>query len=244
MLRRLFVPLAFAFLSTGHASAESEVHWSYEGESGPEHWGELAPEFASCARGEEQSPIDLSGATKAELSDIEIHWKPVTWDLVNNGHTIRLGGDDGGYAMIDGRRYDLIQFHFHAPSEHTVDGNHLAMEAHFVHRAEDGGLAVIAVMMVPGDLNLLFRNIMALAPAKPATTPFIEFDPRELLPAFSRVWRYRGSLTTPPCSEIVLWTVLRTPIEVSEADIEAFRKIMPENARPVQELNRRYLLTN
>ena len=218
------------------------AHWDYEGANGPENWGKMAEANKACASGQEQSPIDLTGGVDAEVSNIALHWNPSAWSVVNNGHTIQVEGKDGGYATIDGERFELIQFHFHTPSEHTIDGRNYPMEVHFVHKNAEGRLAVIGVLMMPGGENPLFSNIMEKAPKEEGTASLGVIEQRGMIAPIDGVYRYQGSLTTPPCSETVLWTVLSTPILVSQKDVEAFQALFPMNARPIQPVNRRYVL--
>jgi carbonic anhydrase len=218
--------------------------WHYEGAEGAEHWGDLAPEFASCAIGREQSPIDLTGGVLADLQPIEMNWNgAANWSVVNNGHTIQGNSENAGFITISGVQYVLKQFHFHTPSEHAIDGQRFAMEVHFVHAAADGNLAVLGVMMTVGGSNTLFHNIMAKAPSISAAVDFGAADLLELLPKEGGVFRYQGSLTTPPCLEIVNWTVFNTPITVDAQDIAAFQAIFPANARPIQPVGRRFILS-
>ena len=218
------------------------AHWGYEGSTGPENWGKIAEANKACASGLEQSPIDLTGGVDAEVSNIALHWKPAAWNVVNNGHTIQVEGKDGGYATIDGERFDLVQFHFHTPSEHTIDGRNYPMEVHFVHKNAEGRLAVIGVLMMPGGENSLFSTIMEKAPKEEGSASVGMIEQRGMIAPIDGVYRYQGSLTTPPCSETVLWTVLSTPILVSQKDVEAFQALFPMNARPIQPVNRRYVL--
>ena len=222
------------------ALAAEGIPWNYE-ETG--RWGELSPEFQACGTGAEQSPIDLANPIPSALGDVAIEWQTAPGVVENNGHTIEIKTAPGSAAEIAGMRYDLVQFHFHHPSEHSLDGERLAMEAHFVHRSGTGGLAVIGVFLVPGAENTTLAKIWAEVPATEGEAEVdgpIDLTP--LLPTTRAYYRYAGSLTTPPCSETVLWTVFAEPVEISEAQIAAFAALYPMNARPVQEINRRFLL--
>jgi carbonic anhydrase len=227
---------------TALVSGKEAAHWGYEGAGGPQAWGSLSEVNKACASGQEQSPIDLTGGVDAEVSNIALHWKPSTWNVVNNGHTIQVEGKDGGYAIIDGERFDLLQFHFHTPSEHTMDGHNYPMEVHFVHKNAEGRLAVIGVLMMPGGENPLFTTIMDKAPKEEGSVSAGTVEQRGLIAPINGMYRYQGSLTTPPCSETVLWTVLSTPILVSQEDVARFQALFPTNARPIQPINRRYVL--
>jgi len=165
--------------------------------------------------------------------------------VINNGHTIQLSFAGGDTPAIGDRRYALQQFHFHHPSEHLVGGIRFAMEAHFVHAADDG-LAVVGVLMFAGKPNEVFRKIVSTMPMEegPAVPADPAIDPGRLLPAQRAYYHYEGSLTTPPCSETVDWIVLAHPIEVDETDIIRFAKVYPMNARPVQKRDRRFILSS
>lgn len=244
--RRSFLAgLAACPLCAGVARAEAGLHWTYEGHGGPDEWGSLDGDFKACAVGTQQSPVDLSALVDAEKSPLKLYWPKQGFEVINNGHTIQANvmGDNGGTLTVEGRTYVLRQFHFHAPSEHALDGTRTAMEAHFVHVHPEGGLAVVGVFIKAGRKNDTFSAIMAAAPkaAGKAPAPVPVVAARLLPQARSRI-RYEGSLTTPPCSEVVDWNVFSTPIEVAQGDIDAFRAIFPMNARPLQAVNRRFLL--
>ena len=245
-------------------SATEKIEWGYETENGPDVWAQLSPEYFLCAEGKHQSPIDLVNPTPAELPPIPYDYRPTSMNIRNTGHTIEVTCPEGSWIEVDGTRYELIQFHFHAPSEHTVVGKLFDMEAHFVHKSEDGTLAVVGLLIESGRHKHVFDPIWSHLPAVPGETQRIEnvtedgsliIDPRfmfapndhveDVAPSsFGNYYRYDGSLTTPPCSEDVTWIVLTTPIEMSEAQIAAFKAIIHDNNRPVQPLNGRKLLVN
>lgn len=234
--------LACPICSTLSRAADAP-HWEYEGHGGADKWGELDSGFKACAVGSEQSPIDLSGAIKASVDSLRLDWKPQPFKVANNGHTIQLNASPGGTMTIGKEKYDLVQFHFHTPSEHALAGKRTAMEVHFVHAQPKGRLAVVGVLMKAGKKNTAFGAIMRAAPGTEGTATLdAPLDPRQLLPATKGLYRYEGSLTTPPCSEVVDWNVYEQPIDVAASDIEAFKAIFPMNARPLQALNRRFLL--
>jgi len=223
----------------------SEGHWSYGGATGPEKWGDLDAADGPCSAGGQQSPIDITGTIIARQPALEIEWSKQPNTVINNGHTIQLEVPDGDTLRMGNRTYTLKQFHFHHPSEHLVEGKRFAMEAHFVHAATDG-LAVVAVLMVPGRQNAAFKKIVSTMPMEEG--PAVPADPAihstRLLPARREYFHYEGSLTTPPCSETVDWIVLAHPIEVDEDDIARFVKLYPMNARPVQQRDRRFILSS
>lgn len=226
-------------------SAEHHPHWGYKGEAGPAHWSELSPDNAACAAGKQQSPVDIDNAGSADLPALEISWPKGTYTVVNNGHTIQANAPAGGTLTIAGKVYDLVQFHFHTPSEHTTAGKPASMEVHFVHR-EHGGqkLSVVGVLIEDKGASRTLHDIMSAAPPEENKTAELTLDPATLLPASHAYWSYEGSLTTPPCSEIVHWIVLKAPLEAGKDDIAAFRKLFPMNARPVQPLDGRKLLAS
>jgi carbonic anhydrase len=227
------------------AGFAAEHHWGYEGEAGPDKWGSDDAADKACSIGSQQSPIDISGAIAARQPLLKLTWNKRPETIVNNGHTIQLGFPEGDTLEMDGRKYGLKQFHFHHPSEHLVEGKRFAMEAHFVHAADDR-LAVVGALLVPGKSNAVFRKIVSTMPAEEgapvAADPAI--DPNHLLPAQRTYFHYEGSLTTPPCSETVDWIVLTHHVEVDEADIARFAKLYPMNARPVQKHDRRFILSS
>lgn len=230
--------------SVAEALAGEGAHWTYEGAGGPKEWGMLSPEYAACSMGREQSPVDLSKPVAAILGDPVTAWRPVPLRVQNNGHTIQVDCAGGGHVMLDGVQYDLIQFHFHHPSEHSVGGAFFDMECHFVHKAADGSLAVLGVMIAKGAADPTIEAVWQAMPAKAgeSVTANGMLDPSRLLPKDPVTFRYAGSLTTPPCSEVVQWVVFRQAITASAEQLAAFAKMFPNNARPVQPLHRRRLL--
>jgi carbonic anhydrase len=235
-------PLCVA-LGAGRVSAEG-AHWSYEGETGPDNWAKLQKESEVCGMGDQQSPIDLTGAVKAELPQITVSWKPEAFVVENNGHTLQANASPGGVLVLGPDRYELLQFHFHTPSEHAVDGKRTEAEAHFVHKGPGDRLGVLGVLMVSGGANAAFHAIMSAAPKKAGKAALgAAIDPSSILPAdLGSIWRYEGSLTTPPCSQTVDWMVLTQTVSVDSADIAAFKAIFGANARPLQPRNRRFIL--
>lgn len=219
---------------------EGPVHWAYEGETGADQWGGLDPSFEACGSGMQQSPVDLTSGGGAD--GLEIQWQPAAANVIDNGHTIQVDMGEGSAVVVDGRPFSLLQFHFHLPSEHTVDGESLPMEVHFVHQAEEGDLAVIGVFMGIGEDDPVIQGIWDAIPEAGASPGTIaNFDPRALLPDGQGYSRYAGSLTTPPCSEIVSWVVMTESISVSQGQVDAFASMYPMNACPVQALHGRVI---
>lgn len=256
MLRRFAIggaacPICMALGGAGATRAETagaphgaSKHWNYEGATGPTNWGELSAEFRVCEFGFEQTPVDLRNAVRAELRGVEPDFRAMPLKIVNNGHTIQVNCEPGSRSRIDGETFDLLQFHFHHPSEHLLSGRAFEMELHFVHKSAAGKLAVLGVFIGKGAENGAASPIWASMPAVAGPVQEIgtRIDPSALLPASRRFFRYQGSLTTPPCSEGVLWTVFQQPIELSESQIRKFAALFPGNARPAMPLNRRFLL--
>jgi carbonic anhydrase len=236
-------------------AVRAQPHWSYEGEDGPEHWGSLDPSFAACDAGTRQSPIDLRPTVLRDqrnvalrnLPPIDFRYDAVPFTAHNNGHTIEVRPEDAGAIRIGGRRFDLQQFHFHAPAEHTLEGGaEFPVEMHLVHRAASGQLAVVGLLIRRGASNSALAPVWEDLPEEEGeeVAPAALLELADVLPADRRYYRYDGSLTTPPCTEGVLWHVLREPIEMSNEQIEAFRDVLAasccrRNHRPVQDLDGR-----
>jgi carbonic anhydrase len=224
--------------------AAEEAHWSYEGASGPDHWGDIDTASKVCSVGSQQSPVDIADPIRAQLPPLGIAWRRRADTIVNNGHTVQVNLGESSTLTVGSDRFVLVQFHFHRPSEHRLDRRSFAMEVHFVHRHATGRLAVVGVLINPGRANAAFNKLVATMPAKegPPVPADPGIDPTGLLPERRSYFRYQGSLTTPPCSETVDWLLLTQPIQVADADIAAFAKLYPNNARPVQRLHRRFVL--
>lgn len=238
--------LALCPLCTAAGFAAEGAHWSYEGATGPDHWSQMNAASKVCGAGSQQSPVDIKNGIKAQLPALNISWHNRVDTMVNNGHTIQLNVVPGSTLEVGGQSYGLLQFHFHHPSEHLIGGKSFPMEVHFVHGNPAGELAVLGVMMMPGSANATFSKIAATMPAHAGKLVKADatIDPHTLLPAQHSYYRYEGSLTTPPCSEVVNWLLLREPVEVAKADIDAFAKLYPMNARPIQKMDRRFVLTS
>ena len=244
----LFLASALALSATGALAADDGAKWGYEGDGSPEKWGDLAADYAACNTGAEQSPINIEadGTVPADFATVEISWSEFPAEVLNNGHTIQVNsGDAGGFLTLGDVRYNLLQYHFHAKSEHTIGGSYAPMEVHFVHASEAGDLLVVGVMIEEGEANPAIDAAWAAIPAEAGASnsgPVI--DPAAMLPDDLSAYRYQGSLTTPPCTEIVTWNLLKTPITASAEQIAAFTAMYPNNYRPVQPQNRRYVLDN
>lgn len=228
--------------AVSHIKADAnEPEWTYGGTNNPTRWGELNPDFRLCGQGRNQSPINIDGSSTGVRPRIQFNYQPTPLEVENNGRTIEIPYRPGSWVIIDGRRYDLLQFHFHTPSEHQVNGISYAMEAHLVHRNNAGNIAVIGVFIQEGEENDFLEQIWEILPETVGTNEEedISINVRDLLPGDEAHYNYRGSLTTPPCSQNVVWTVLEMPIEASAEQIDRFTEIYQVNARPIQNINGR-----
>jgi carbonic anhydrase len=223
------------------ATAAPAAHFEYEGADGPEHWGELSPAYALCGTGMKQSPIDIVQPAGQNLANIAFHYQSSKVNILNNGHTVQVNYDAGSYIEIDGVRYDLLQFHFHTPSEHTIDGHRAPLEVHFVHKSSAGVLAVVGILIESGAENEALKTVFDNLPPMVAAvqTLNVSVNAADVLPSTRTTYRYDGSLTTPPCSEGVKWNVLTESIQVSPEQAEAFQSIFELDSRPVQPLHGR-----
>jgi len=227
------------------AGSHGGAHWGYSGHEGPAHWGDLSPDYRMCKDGKNQSPVDLTGFIEAELPALKLEYEATATSVVNNGHTVKVSFGEGSELKIDGKEFELKQYHFHTPSENTVEGKHYPMEAHFVHASEKGELAVISVMIKEGKANASLQTIVDNMPTHAGDKNSLKkhkLNAADLLPASRDYYRFNGSLTTPPCSEGVRWLVMKEPVEASGAQLKAFEKVMGKNNRPLQPINARVIL--
>jgi carbonic anhydrase len=210
--------------------------WGYRGVLGPSGWADLGAAYATCRAGRSQSPVDLAEAAVQPGPPLAVAYVPVPLRAVHDGHTVVLDLARGGTLELDGKTFQLTQAHFHHPSEHTVDGAGQPMELHLVHVADDGAMAVVAVFLRAGAENVALRPLFGALPETHGSALNGEglIDPADLLPTDRHAFAYEGSLTVPPCTEGVRWLVLRTPIELSLEQLDAFARLFPLNARPVQ----------
>jgi len=230
---------------------DGPAHWSYAEQDGPAKWAALSSDYLTCASGREQSPIDIAATTtvdrvriarKYKHAELKIIRHEHVADVIDNGHTIQVNYDEGSDLQVGDESYELQQYHFHAPSEHTINGQRFPMEMHLVHQSADGALAVLGVVIEEGKHNPAFEPVWANLPHQPGEQVHLEhlsINVDDLLPKGQDTYRYRGSLTTPPCSEGVAWLVSVDSIALSKQQIEAFTVIFQGNNRPVQSLNAR-----
>ncbi len=242
---------AKAAVMTGYTAPETNSddhshspHWSYEGDGGPQAWGKLKPEFNTCATGKRQSPIHIEDAVTLQgpAEAIQINYQPSNGVVVYNGHTIQVDVSGDNSITVRGSTYKLLQFHFHHPSEERINYKSYSMVAHLVHRNREGQLAVVGVLLDPGVANSLINSVWTYMPLDAGDSvrmPVGLVDLNELLPKDQRYYQFMGSLTTPPCTEGVLWMVLKQAVTLSRDQLKLFGQLFPNNARPVQSVNAR-----
>jgi carbonic anhydrase len=247
---------------TGHTS-----HWGYTGSSGPTEWYRLSKAYALCGSGKRQSPVDIWNEVPADLYPLQFNYYSIPLQVLNNGHTLQanyntvskeetvtIGGNSypvhaepvyNSTLMLGDVPYQLLQFHFHTPSEHARDGRRYAMEVHLVHKSADGNLAVVGVLFERGAENPILKKVLDNVPGnidEVKRVKGVTIDATDLLPVERQVFHYSGSLTTPPCSENVNWFVMKTPLEVSDKQVSRFEELIGENARPLQPMYWRSML--
>ena len=222
--------------------------WGYTGAKGPDNWGSLSPDYATCAIGRMQSPIDITGAFPVNGPALKFDYKPSPLKILNSGHTLQVNYAPGSTLTVAGEIYELLQFHFHVPSEHAFDGLRTAMEAHFVHKNPAGVLAVIGVMMETGAQNHALAAVFDNVPTEAGVEVDVAgttVDASAILPtATTGYFHYKGSLTTPPCSEGVHWFIFPDAIEASAEQVANFERMFGHNARPLQKRNDRLLIVS
>jgi carbonic anhydrase len=245
----LALPALVILAGAGSGSGEPagcDAPWSYEGPTGPQHWGDLSPCYAACSTGLSQSPVDLGALEPSRLRSGVFHYGPTAIVLLNDGHTIKADYPPAAGYLVDGARFDLVELHFHHPSEHAWRGKRYAMELHLVHRTAAGLAGVVGVFLEerrrPDNpaLEVLWQNLPTTKGVR--TYLPVPFDAASLLPSDRHGIRYIGSLTTPPCTEGVRWWVLDQPIPISSDQVARFAALFADNSRPLQPLNGRKLL--
>ena len=225
--------------STPTASPANLAHWSYEGAEGPGDWGNLSSAYQTCTTGKEQSPIDIPAATPKSPAPISLAYSASDCEVHDNGHTVELHAGSAQSLTVSGKNYTFKQMHFHDPSEHTIEGTRFDVEFHFVHQSDDGVLAVVGVLAKAGNSNPAWAPFVDAAAGSTSARSIGTVNLASLLPASLEHFAYEGSLTTPPCTEHVLWLVLDQPIELGAEQISKLQSVHSANNRPTQELNNR-----
>lgn len=226
-------------------TALADYKWSYTGKNGPEHWGHLSDDYAACLHGDMQSPIDLQATTPGEI-DVSVDYTTVPLTIVNLGKTIQVNFPAGLHMTSSGKVFNLLQVHFHTPSEHTISGETFPLVAHFVHATDEGVLGVLGVLFEEGEANAELQKIVDAAgdaTTEAALVDDVMLDTTQLVPDEIEVYRYMGSLTTPPCTEGVHWHVADEHLEASAKQIRAMTKLMGMNARPLLPQNNRLVVS-
>jgi len=228
---------AAAAVAVAAAAPKISNHWDYEGEFGPENWGKINPAWSQCGAGKRQSPIDIRDGMKVNLDEIDFNYRPSDYSEVDNGKTVQVNLARGNFMTIGNQSYELVQFHFHRPSEEKINGKGTEMVIHLEHRGPGGKLAIVAVLLERGKANDAIQTVWNNIPLEKnqQVSPGEPLDPMELLPQRREYYTYMGSQTTPPCTENVLWLVMKQPMTASPAQMALFSRLYPLNARPVQE---------
>jgi carbonic anhydrase len=245
MKKKLLLSILVGLATSSVSQASHQSHWSYTGNAGPKHWGELSPDYTLCSSGKNQSPVNLTGMIEGDLPPLIVNYKKGGFEIVNNGHSIQVNYAPGSTITIGDHRYELKQFHFHTPSENTIEGRSFPMEAHLVHADSQGNLAVIAIMYDTGKANPELQKAWRWMPQKVGVKKTLpdQLDANALMSGNLDYDRFNGSLTTPPCSEGVVWIVMKAPGTVSQAQVKSFAKTMHhDNNRPLQRLNGRIVV--
>ena len=232
-----------AAVPDSHFAVAHAPHWDYQGEGGPQAWAQLKNEFATCASGKRQSPIDIRDGIKVQLDSVQFDYRSSSFRVLDNGHTVQVNVSPGNFIEVTGKRFELQQFHFHRPSEERINGRLFDMVAHLVHKDTEGRLAVVAVLLDKGNAQPLVQAIWNNLPLEKGdeVSARLPLDLNELLPTERSYYTYMGSLTTPPCSEGVLWMVMKTPVAISAEQIAIFSRLYPMNARPIQSASGRLI---
>lgn len=241
----LVVGLLSLTLYAFEQEAHHPPHWSYEGATGPDHWGDLNSDYSKCKTGSEQSPINITSSVASDLPAIEFHYTESALKIINNGHTVQMNSDGQSSMTVGGKQYRLLQFHFHHPSEEEINGKSHDLVIHLVHQDAEEHKAVIAVLVDQGPSNSALKTIFSHLPreSEGEITTGATINPADLLPKTGSYYTFPGSLTTPPCSEGVTWFVLKQPMTISQSELDQFAKLYPHNARPVQAIHQRKVLS-
>ena len=225
------------------AKPKNGTHWTYEGEFGPQNWSKINAAWAACNTGNRQSPIDLRDGIKVDLEQINFDYHPSSFNEIDNGHTIQVNVAGGNFLSVGGTTYELQQFHFHRPGEERINGKGTEMVVHLVHKSYDNKIAILAVLLERGDANPMIQTVWNNLPLEKhmTVTPSIVIDVNEILPARRDYFTYMGSLSEPPCTENVLWLVMKQPMTASPQQMALFSRLYPFNSRPVQQANGRMI---
>ena len=237
--RRVTVSSASGGRSRGSkaiAEESASVAWSYAGSGAPMFWGKLNSDYALCASGRRQSPVDLREGFAVDLEPIHFSYQPALFRVTDSGRNLVVSSYGGSLSLL-GKPYVLTHFQFHRPSETAMDGKHFDMEVQLTHRAEDGKLVILSVFLEKGAENPLIQHVLNNLPLERGgelAPPGQRLDIEKLLPTDRRYYTFMGSLTTPPCTEDVQWLVFKQPLAISPEQLSIFERLHPPNARPLQ----------
>jgi carbonic anhydrase len=229
--------LAEAAAAAAAAAPRHGTYWSYEGESGPANWSRINSDWAACSAGHRQTPIDIRDGIKVDLEPITFDYHPSSFNEIDNGHTIQVTVGGGNFITVGNQSYELQQFHFHRPSEERINGRGTEMVIHLVHKSVEGKIAIVAVLLERGQANDVIQSVWNNLPLEKNSlvAPSSVLDLKQLLPQRREYYTFMGSLSEPPCTEGVLYLVLKQPMQASPAQMALFSRLYPLNARPVQQ---------
>ncbi|CAH9131734.1 unnamed protein product [Cuscuta epithymum] len=249
----LFLYSSQTISSHEHNNEEAKFSYMKKSENGPEKWGNLNPKYTECSTGKFQSPIDLDDSTvqiTSTLGQLIRKYKPAPASIINRGHALQIKWeDDAGKIVINGTDYKLQQAHWHTPSENTVNGKSFDMEMHLVHKNANDELAAVGILYKIGAPDPFLEHLLShIKTADHEGKELGIINPKKIRYGSKKYYRFIGSLTTPPCSQGVLWTVISKAKTVSKEQLNAIKDAVDEgfqeNARPVQPLNGREIYQN
>ncbi|MGN6423104.1 MAG: carbonic anhydrase [Asticcacaulis sp.] len=221
----------------GHADSGPVAKWTYDGDTGPDHWASLGGGSSVCGTGQRQSPVDISGQVKSQTGKVRLNYNSASATIQNTGKTVRIVPQNGGGLVLDGDQYDLKAIEFHSPSEHAINGHHSTLESQFIHEDKQGHKVIVAVLYDIGVADPMLASLWTYLPSDPGQpVPMSDLliNAQDLLPGTEDFYVYAGSLTTPPCTEGVTWMIYSSPLSISAEQADAFSRLIGPNARPIQ----------
>lgn len=244
MRRFMILSCALMWIAAGAFGSEEGTDWAYEGEEGPENWGSLHPDYDLCSKGRNQSPIDLVADIEADLPELGFDYQnPGILQEINTGHAIQESVPEDNYVAFLGDRFELKQFHFHSPSEHTVAGQEYPMEVHLVHQNTEGDYVVVGLLFQEGERNAMMDRLPSFRVERGEDPYGDPVDYNDFITDRGEYFLYNGSLTTPPCTEGVQWIVIKQPIIASPEQIQHYHDLLGfDNNRPIQPHNSRVVV--
>jgi len=224
--------------------SSNSPHWAYDGEEGMDHWGMLSRGYMTCETGSHQSPIDITMPGEDWAPELlQFHYRQADIQAMHNGHSIQVRVSPGSELHVNERTYQLMQFHFHEPSEHHIEGKASPFELHLVHRDRTGHIVVLSLLTDLGVGHPVLSAVWASLPVRAGdSAPSRQLDLSTLIPNHLHHFAYHGSLTTPPCTEGVHWIVMQDKISIEQAQIDKFVGLVGHNARAIQPIHDRQVL--